>query len=306
MSLLKHLGVGKETLEKLDRAQEEQQKLQRAIDRADSVFAELQNFADGVGGGVEQHIAELRKPENLYLRISDRMIESGITPKAWKKSWEYREELMDKAFQIMLEEMQVPDEIRKHARLGHVRIEDHEFQERLRSSDTFHSLVREGWDRQCYGDSSRFVSAVWDDERIKAYRDGDLEKAKLDLNKVQGGLYNIVEINSPRVVSLPLHHSVNCEDFEEGIRPVMLHALMIMEQCSLLEGAGTILNTRAQNAWRNQIVYECLGSESPVEGSIKGAEYMPALENSVDSIFESAEYMSKDFIKTYKKVNRAK
>lgn len=55
------------------------------------------------------NLEEVRKPENLSVVISDSLYRNDITPAKWKDATPIqRNEMMDKAFNIMLEKMSVP------------------------------------------------------------------------------------------------------------------------------------------------------------------------------------------------------
>ncbi len=77
----------------------------------------MEQYAKGIEarGMIPEKIAEIRKPEILSLNISDRLVnKEGITPWAWEKADHTdRAKMLEKAFNIMLDEMHLPDSLRR-------------------------------------------------------------------------------------------------------------------------------------------------------------------------------------------------
>lgn len=277
-------GRAKETLENIREVNAEHQKLQAAVENADGVFAEFERIRDGVPQTPEACIAEMRMPEKLFTRISDRLVESGLTPKKWRDEPSMiREKMLEEAFFIALEEMQVSEEIRSQVRVlqSDLSKEETEAIDTIRGGALFHSMVGDAEDAKIFGDSRRFVRAEMGDLTFD-------DPADVDMSKPYGGRYTL-EMNGPVLVTMP-DGIMYEKDLEKALAPMICQALMVMEQASLLEPEGTIADTIYQDMWLEEIV----------DGSGMG------IDRTQGNVFESARELVSEFVCTYKDVYKAK
>ena len=94
--------------------------LNRNAENLFSPFSEISPTIKAAKETAIQDTAKLRSPEILNTRITMDLIKNDINAKAWDTATPaMRNEMMDKMFGIMLEEMQIPDQVRKGLRLVH-------------------------------------------------------------------------------------------------------------------------------------------------------------------------------------------
>lgn len=80
-----------------------------ALDRPDT-FISMEDFSKAVNIA---NIEDARKPENVSVAIADELCQNDITPAKWKEATPVqRIDMMDQAFDIMLEKMNVPKSLK--------------------------------------------------------------------------------------------------------------------------------------------------------------------------------------------------
>ena len=104
----------------MERSAEVSEALDKSAEALFSPFSEIAPDMKAAKETAIQAVAELRSPEVLDTRISMRLIESNLSPKAWEAaSAVERNQMMDQMFDIMMDEMQIPEMVRKDLCLLH-------------------------------------------------------------------------------------------------------------------------------------------------------------------------------------------
>lgn len=92
--------------------------LNKNAEVANSIYSDIDPSARAAKEAVEASIKELRTTEILNTRIAMALSENNINAGVWEtSSVAERKEMMNKMFDIMLDEMQIPDNIRQNLQL---------------------------------------------------------------------------------------------------------------------------------------------------------------------------------------------
>jgi len=110
----------KEVKDIMEQSNEISAMLDKSAEALFSPFAEISPDIKATKETVINDTAKMRSPEILHTRISMALIESDFNAGTWENaSATERIQMMDKMFDIMMEEMQIPDKVRKNLHLLH-------------------------------------------------------------------------------------------------------------------------------------------------------------------------------------------
>ena len=110
----------KEVRDIMERSAEFSEVLDKNAEALFSPFSEIASDIKTAKETAIQAVAEMRSPEVLDTRISMALIENNLSAKAWETaSAAERNQMMDQMFDIMMDEMQIPEMVRKDLHLLH-------------------------------------------------------------------------------------------------------------------------------------------------------------------------------------------
>lgn len=121
MSFTEHLHATR-TMDEIYKTLSESDKIKDSLDRnADALFSPFSEISGDIKAAKETAItdtAKIRSPEILNTRIAMELNTNRISEKNWENATtEGRITAMNKMFDIMMEEMQIPDKIRRELQL---------------------------------------------------------------------------------------------------------------------------------------------------------------------------------------------
>lgn len=116
--------LARKEVEKVKEIMESSNKISETLDKnAEVLFSPFSEIAPDIKAAKEtvvKDIAKMRSPEVLNTRITTALSENALNAKAWDAaSAPERITMTNKMFDIMLEEMQIPDQIRSKLRLSY-------------------------------------------------------------------------------------------------------------------------------------------------------------------------------------------